>query len=174
MHTSPYLSPTSLIIPSAATGNNSLEGFPPTYVVYGGAERLARSIGFFWSRLQLARTAELISGKRPVVEDRLIEGPDAVHDFMIFPWQSEDAAVVYEGLDVWLRDLLVAEGQPTEEEAASPDWKDSRKSLKTGKSPRMGPTKDRRGVLSMFGDMGDEGRRWVISLTQHSSSFRPA
>ena len=166
MHTSTYLSPASLLIPPAATGRESFEGFPPTYVIYGGAERLARSIGFFWSRLQLARKAELVLGKRPPIEDRLIEGPDAVHDFMIFPWQSEESAVVYEGLDAWLRDLLASEEEPTAEEIASPDWKEinhtrdvSRKAFKTGKSPRMGPARARRGVLTMFGDMGDEGMR---------------
>ena len=166
MHTSTYLSPASLLIPPVAAGRDSFEGFPPTYVVFGGAERLARSIGFFWSRLQLARKAELVSGKRPLMEDRIIEGPDAVHDFMIFPWQSEETATVYEDLDAWLRDLLASEEVPTAEEIASPDWKGiianrdvSRKELKTGKSPRMGPTKGRRGVLNMFGDMGDEGMR---------------
>ncbi|CAD6572327.1 MAG: hypothetical protein TREMPRED_000499 [Tremellales sp. Tagirdzhanova-0007] len=116
----------------------------------------------------LARKAELVLGKRPPIEDRLIEGPDAVHDFMIFPWQSEESAVVYEGLDAWLRDLLASEEEPTAEEIASPDWKEinhtrdvSRKAFKTGKSPRMGPARARRGVLTMFGDMGDEGMSMI-------------
>lgn len=170
MHTSMYLSPASLLIPTAATGPDSFEGFPPTYVVYGGAERLARSIGFFWSRLQVARKAESMH-KLPVTEDRLVEGPDSVHDFMIFPWQSEEAAVVYADLDGWLRDLLASEDEPSAEEVASPDWKDialrrqeSRKAFMKAKSPRMGPVKDDRGVLRMIGDMGDEGLKCVSRL----------
>ena len=162
MHNNHYLSPASLLLPTAATGPDSFEGFPPTYVVYGGAERLARSIGFFWDRLHLARKAEAI--KKPAsVPDRLVEGPDSVHDFMIFSWQSEEAAVVYEDLDGWLRDLLAEE--PTEEEMASQAWKDSgfereasTKAFKKSRSPRMGPA-DRRGLFTMFGDMGDEGIR---------------
>jgi acetyl esterase/lipase len=52
MHTSAYLSPASLLIPAVEGGPDSFENFPPTFIVYGGAERLAKSIEILWSRLQ--------------------------------------------------------------------------------------------------------------------------
>ena len=143
-------------------------------MIYGGAERLARSIGIFWSRLHLARKAELLSVRSSVIDDRLFESPDAVHDFMIFPWQSEEASLVYEDLDGWLRDLLAGDVEPTSEEIASPDWKDimfkqraTKQTLKAQKSPRMGPTHDSLGVLTMIGDMSDEGLRSVFVISMY-------
>lgn len=159
MHTSAYLSPASLLIAPQATGPDSFAGFPPTYVAYGGAERLSRSIRIFWSRLQLARQAGSM--------DRLVEGPDAVHDFCIFPWMAKEAGDVYEDLDVWLRELLSTEDEPTPEETASPDWKQiafqrqhSRVSFH-GKSPVMGPMTEN-GVIRMVEDMRSEGMRSVV------------
>lgn len=180
MHTSPYLSPAGLLIPTAPTGPNSLESFPPTYIIYGGAERLARSIEIFWSRLRLARKAEAVVGRRPVLVDRIVQCPDAVHDFMIFPWMSEEAADMYEGLDTWLRELLAGSAEEVDddevagspEEMRSPDWKDialkrrvsrrmSRANLRVEKSPLMGPTRDEQGVMRLMTDMRSEGMRSV-------------
>jgi acetyl esterase/lipase len=157
MHTSSYLSPASLLLPAAATGKDSLENFPPTFIVYGGAERLAKSIEILWDRLQLAR-------KDPQgIEDKFVEGVDCVHDFMIFPWQAEEAGIVYEKLDIWLRELLASE--PISE-IKSPRWdklvqetRKRRASLKIGKSPVMGPVQKDRGVLKMVGEMSSEGMR---------------
>ncbi|KAL7424471.1 hypothetical protein Q5752_000155 [Cryptotrichosporon argae] len=56
MHESPYLAPSSLLISLLPKGTNSLAHFPPTSIVYGGAERLSREISVLWDRLWLART----------------------------------------------------------------------------------------------------------------------
>jgi len=174
MHTSSYLSPASLLIPAQATGSDSLASFPPTFVVYGGAERLAISIKIFWARLQLARKLE-----NPSQPDHLIEGPDSPHDFMIFPWMAQESAVIYEALDTWLRDLLASDYEVEDvpkspEEAKSPDWRSialkrresrriERDSMKTAKSPVLEPKKHR--VMDMVGDMRSEGIRQVSIFT---------
>jgi hypothetical protein len=173
MHTSSYLSPASLLIPAQATGPDSLASFPPTFVVYGGAERLAISIKIFWARLKLARKLESPSSQ----PDLIIEGPDSPHDFMIFPWMAEESAVIYEKLDEWLRDLLASDYEvevvpQSPEEAKSPDWRsialkrrESRKlerdSMKTARSPVLAPKKHR--VMDMVGDMRSEGIRSVFA-----------
>lgn len=167
MHTSSYLSPSSLLIPAQATGPDSLAGFPPTFVVYGGAERLAISIKIFWARLQLARKLE----KNASHSDCLIEGPDSPHDFMIFPWMAAESAVVYEKMDEWLRELMASDYDvetipKSPEEAKSPDWdtialrrRESRRierdSMKTARSPVLEPKKH--GVMNMVVDMRSEG-----------------
>jgi hypothetical protein len=158
-------------MPAQATGPDSLAKFPPTFVVYGGAERLAISIKIFWARLQLSRKLE----KNISQQDRLVEGPDSPHDFMIFPWMAEESAVVYEQLDEWLRDLLASDYDvevvpKSPEEAKSPDWntialkrRESRRlerdSMKTARSPVLEPKKH--GVMGMVGDMRSEGIKYV-------------
>ncbi len=141
MHTDVYLSPSSLLIAPSATGSDSFEGFPPTYVVYGGAERLARSIRYFWDRLQLARKVEPNS-----LPDRLIEGPDSVHDFLIFDWQSKEASVIYADLDAWLRDLL-AETVPETKRGVSVKERSS----------KVKPTEP--GIMKTIEDIGSEGMK---------------
>jgi hypothetical protein len=192
MHTSSYLSPASLLVPAQATGPDSLADFPPTFVVYGGAERLAISIKIFWARLQLARKLESPSSQ----PDYLIEGPDSPHDFMIFPWMAEESAVIYEKLDGWLRELLASDYEVDDipkspEEAKSPDWskialkrRESRKierdSMRTARSPLLEPKKHR--VMDMVDDMRSEGIRLVLFMASISetndqpcryASFRP-
>ena len=104
MHTSPYLSPASFLIPTDTTGRASFEDFPPTCIIYGGAERLGRSIQTLWQRLQLARKAQ----SQVEVGDSLLMADDAVHDFVIFPWQAKQAEGAYEHLNRWLEaDLFV-------------------------------------------------------------------
>ncbi|WWD19768.1 hypothetical protein CI109_104232 [Kwoniella shandongensis] len=176
IHTSSYLSPASKLLPAKPNGPDSFEHFPPTYIVYGDAERLVTSIKILWDRIQLSRQDE-----KTVVPDRLFCGPDAVHDFMIFPWMAQEAAMVYEDLDVWLRELLAADlGEDDEEEeiptspeeAQSPDWKDialqrrlsrkkTRESIKSAKSPTMGPVSDESGVMRMVEDMREEGMSMI-------------
>ncbi|WRT70092.1 uncharacterized protein IL334_007086 [Kwoniella shivajii] len=182
MHTSPYLSPSSLLLPSDASGPDSFKGFPPTYIVYGGAERLSRSIVLLWDRIQLSR-----QGDAHVVSDRLFVSPDAVHDFLIFAWMAVEASTVYEDLDEWLR-LLLSTEQPTGEDShVSPelwqkhdvsDWREmvqrgrisrqeTRESLKSHKSPVMGPTTDHMGMMRMVEDMSGEG----MSMIDKSAHF---
>lgn len=185
MHTSSYLSPASLLIPAQATGPDSLAGFPPTFIVYGGAERLAISIKIFWARLQLSRKFEHAVPAQQA--DLLIEGPDSPHDFMIFPWMAEESATIYSKLDEWLRELLASdyELEPTPaspEEAKSPDWnrialerRQSRKlerdGMKMMKSPVLEPKKHGLGVI----DMVDEGIRlvetWQLAVGQSPNTF---
>lgn len=155
MHTSSYLSPASHLVPADA---ESFKGFPPTYVLYGGAERIAKSIKLFWKRLQLGRKESM---------DRLVEGRDAPHDFMIFPWMHAEATKVYEDLDVWLRELLAAdyeEEAPSPEIATSPVWLQRRESrrvvrdkLRASRSPLL--TARKSGVFDMLDDMKSEGLR---------------
>ncbi|WVQ94843.1 hypothetical protein IAU59_001926 [Kwoniella sp. CBS 9459] len=109
MHTSSYLSPASHLLPSHSSGLDSFERFPPTYIVYGDAERLSTSIELLWQRIQLSSRAAQSSSSSVVVQDRLLVMPDSVHDFAIFPWMAEEASKTYEDLDIWLRELLSAE-----------------------------------------------------------------
>lgn len=184
MHTSPYLSPASLLLPSTP---EIMLDFPPTYVVRGTAERIETSIHIFWDRLRLARKSQPEAMK---VEDRHVKGIDCVHDFMIFPWQSEEAAEVYADLDVWLRELLSGvEGgsgsvTPTETtyqsgqtltespllSPLSPDPLPSspkrstedvsrRRSLRAAKSPVLAPI--RPGVGRMMTDMRTEAMSYL-------------
>ncbi|OCF61438.1 hypothetical protein L486_01086 [Kwoniella mangroviensis CBS 10435] len=182
MHTSPYISPASLLLPESSHGENSFEKFPATYIVYGGAERLSTNIQLLWSRIQLSRKIE-----SPIVPDRLFVSPDAIHDFMIFPWMAEEASEMYEDLDGWLRELLSAD-LPEEdeqsvveslelEESPAASWKEiswkemvrqrrlsrqmTRESIKSHKSPVMGPVQDDLGMIRMMEDMSEEGLRWV-------------
>lgn len=150
MHTSEYLSPASLLIPRSP---KSFANFPPAYVVHGTAERLSTSINEFWTRLQLARHSPI---------DKHTTGKDCVHDFMIFPWQSEEAAEVYADMDLWLRDLLAED--PIPELPLSPQSpirqrRLSRQSLRVGKSPHMGPTHP--GMGSMMDDMRSEAMNYM-------------
>ncbi|WWC91851.1 uncharacterized protein L201_006798 [Kwoniella dendrophila CBS 6074] len=169
MHTSQYISPASLLIPAKTNGKESFENFPPTYIVYGGAERLSTNIQLLWDRIQLGR-------QKQMVPDRLFVSPDGVHDFMIFPWMAEEASAVYEDLDVWLRDLLAAEltedvdhvDVQSEDQEEDTGWRDmitkrrlnrqmTRESLKSHKSPVMGPVRDDLGMMRMMEDMSEEG-----------------
>jgi hypothetical protein len=142
MHTSEYLSPASLLLPEQSL----FDHFPPAFVVFGGAERLARSIGLFWKRLRSSRSAN----------DVLIEMPDAVHDFMIFPWQAVEAAIVYERLDEWLRDVLAEEVEEDWQSSISEGKRQRRLSMKAKKSPVMRPRQSS-GMIRMIGDLQGEG-----------------
>ena len=102
LYESPYLSPASHLISSSTTGATSLADFPPTCIIYGGAERLSQSINQLWSRLQLARMPDT-AGQ---AGDMLFEGKDCVHDFMIFPWQEKGAAIAHAQLDEWFGTLF--------------------------------------------------------------------
>jgi hypothetical protein len=149
MHTSEYLSPASLLLPETSLFDN----FPPTFIVYGGAERLSNSILVLWDRLQASRSAN----------DYLLEMPDAVHDFMIFPWQAEETAAVYQKLDEWLRDVLAAESPEDDWQATVAERRRKRRqSLRLDRSPIMRPVRRESGVIRMIGDLQGEGMRWVL------------
>lgn len=152
-----------------------MTGFPPTFIVYGGAERLAISIQTFWARLQLSRKLDSHASQQQ--SDYLIEGPDSPHDFMIFPWMAEESAKIYSKLDEWLRDLLASDYEvevtpQSPEEAKSPEWgrialarRESRRLERVGmkgvKSPVLEPKKQ--GMIDMVDDMRSEGIRSVYT-----------
>ncbi|WWC72152.1 uncharacterized protein I206_106112 [Kwoniella pini CBS 10737] len=175
MHTSPYISPASLLI----TDDKSFIGLPPTYIVYGGAERLSINIQLLWNNIQKCRQS-----KGLLVPDRLFVSPDGVHDFMIFPWMAEEASEVYEDLDVWLRNLLAADlpededqevvgsSETEQSEGRESDWNKrakrrrmsrqlTKESLRSQKSPTMGPVGDH--MLKMVEDMSGEGLSMIGS-----------
>ncbi|WVQ74372.1 hypothetical protein IAR50_003972 [Cryptococcus sp. DSM 104548] len=176
LYTSPYLSPASSTIPTDGLFTN----FPPTYIAYGSAERLARSIQTLFKRLQTDRY-----GREKAVHDKIFVGSDAVHDFAIFPWMEAETAVLYEDLDVWLRELLSTEVGIEDEAVEEADVvsplisafvfdgpvedrvrlrrlsrQRTRESLKSNKSPKMGATPDS-GMLRMVEDMGGEGMSMI-------------
>lgn len=98
IHTDVFLSPASrLITPTAGM----FIDFPPMFVTYGEAERISLEINELFARVKLARKITA-----PPIPDELYKAPDAVHDFMIFPWFADESAVVLERLDEWLRELL--------------------------------------------------------------------
>ena len=148
MHTSEYLSPASLLLPKTTL----FDDFPPTFIVYGGAERLSKAILVLWERLQASRQAN----------DCLMEMPDAVHDFMIFPWQAEESAVVYARLDEWMREVLAAEDQGEVMHTTIAERRRKRRaSLRLDRSPIMRPLRRESGVIRMIGDLQGEAMRWV-------------
>lgn len=99
IHSDPYLSPASRLIPAVPKGPTSFENFPPCFMVHGEAERITPEINELWRRLRMARNAN----------DVLLSAPNAVHDFLIFDWFAEEAASVYEQMDEWIRDLFGAD-----------------------------------------------------------------
>ncbi|TYJ58015.1 hypothetical protein B9479_001374 [Cryptococcus floricola] len=175
-YASPYVSPASSTIPT----EDLFTDFPPTYIAYGSAERLARSIQTLFRRLQSGR----VIGKQ-AVQDKIFVGPDAVHDFAIFPWMEAETAMMYEDLDGWLRELLsteidIADEATEEADAVSPlvsasvinspmddsasyrrlSRQRTKESLKSNKSPVMGATPDS-GMLRMVEDMKGEGMSMI-------------
>jgi acetyl esterase/lipase len=98
IHEDVYLSPASrLIAPNAGM----FAGFPPMFITYGEVERISLEITDVFRRIQLSRRSQ-----PAVIPDELYQAPDAVHDFMIFPWFADETAAALERLDDWLRDLL--------------------------------------------------------------------
>ena len=133
MHTSPYLSPASLLLEH---DESLFESFPPTFIVYGGAERLARSTRLLWSRLR-----QSLRRNDSVIDDELWEVPDSVHDFVIFPWHAEEAEIAYEKLNDWLGNL-------------------ERGNTSAGRIQRCKPAPlETDSVFKTIGDLQDEGLR---------------
>jgi hypothetical protein len=169
MHEDEYLSPASRLI-RPTTG--SFANFPPTFVVYGGAERLGMEIRELFSRIRLSREEH--------VPDHLLVSHDAVHDFTIFPWFATEAGAVYEEMDEWLR-LVLGDGNesggsdddslpergsksaptspvaPTAMERATLRRQTSlaRRALRSAKSPRLPTHRDT--PRQMYSDMRVEG-----------------
>ncbi|EJT45302.1 endoplasmic reticulum protein [Trichosporon asahii var. asahii CBS 2479] len=129
---SPYLAPAGLMLPERR--ENGFHGFPPTFIVYGRAERLEMEIRELYRRIKAARSHRRVSGdaaaagavgedgsstpggekrgKRRTTRDRLLATREAVHDFMIFPWFNPETSAAYEEIDDWLRHLFSIEAAP--------------------------------------------------------------
>jgi hypothetical protein len=165
-----------------------MESFPSTFLVYGDAEVLSLPIVDLWKRLELSRQ----SANPAQFDDELIAMPDSVHDFVIFPWQAEEASIVYSKLDEWLRTVLAkaddGDDEDTKEQVSQEQqqrdtqWameqkireqrrkrRESRQSLRITKSPVLQPRKER-GVMRMVGDWSEEGLRYV-SPAVHGSAM---
>ncbi|ORX39406.1 Alpha/Beta hydrolase protein [Kockovaella imperatae] len=136
VHKSSYLSPASYLIPSTASGPDSMADFPPTCIVYGGAERLSLSILKLWTRFTLAR-----QGAHSADQDLLIEGKDCVHDFLMFPWQYNAGQEAREQMEGWLERLVQRPaqelGQVVDAENSPilvPSWMSLTNSIRNSKS----------------------------------------
>ncbi len=88
VQTSRYLSPVSL---QCERQEGLFEGFPQTYVIAGGAERLLDDSKAFVERLK----ADGVS----VTEDF---PPDAVHDFLVFTWHEPERTEVLKRASKWI------------------------------------------------------------------------
>lgn len=116
-------------------------------MVYGGAERLGSAIRVLWDRIRESRSEK----------DVVMEMPDSVHDFMIFPWQAEEAGLVYERLDEWLRDILSED--PAGMTTIFQRRRQRKASLRFERSPVMRPLRRESGVLDMLEEFREEGQK---------------
>lgn len=87
----PYLSPAS--ISPAIESIVSFEGFPETFLVSGGAERIRDSVRTLKERL----ARDLGDGKVTYYE-----APDGVHDFLAFTWHEPERTEVLGLLSSWV------------------------------------------------------------------------
>lgn len=89
---SPYLSPAALHVKPERTGRGSFEGFPPTFVVAGEAERLRDEIRELVQRMRMCEG----------VDCQYLEVNGAIHDFLIFPFQVQERIEALSALSSWL------------------------------------------------------------------------
>jgi acetyl esterase/lipase len=89
--TNHYISPASLGVSS------DFKGFPRTFIVAGGAERLRDSIVTL-KDIMVADMGEG-DGKGQVT---YYEAPDAVHDYLVFPWHEPERTTTIQAMSKWL------------------------------------------------------------------------
>lgn len=113
----PYVSPASLWIkPERLQG--MFNGFPRTYITAGGAERILDEIRTLQGRM--VKDCNSGDGKDEtgmVVRSRRADGtfpwvtydevPDALHDFLMFPWHQPEVNQTFRRIDAWLQSLPV-------------------------------------------------------------------
>jgi acetyl esterase/lipase len=87
----PYLSPASISPDIESTV--SFKGFPKTFLVSGGVERIRDPVRTLKQRL----TRDLGEGNVT-----LYEAPDGVHDFLAFTWHEPERTEVLELLSSWV------------------------------------------------------------------------
>ena len=89
--TNRYISPASLDVEA------DFKGFPRTFIVAGGAERLYDSIVTLKKRM-VADMGEG-GGEGQVT---YYEAPDAVHDYLLFPWHDPERTETLQAISKWL------------------------------------------------------------------------
>ena len=90
LDTNSWLSPASLKLPRM---DGLFANYPPTFILAGGAEQSVDMMHTFRDRLVHD------SGKDKV---RYIEYPDAIHDWLNFPWHEPERTQALTELDEWL------------------------------------------------------------------------
>ena len=87
----PYFAPASISLDIESTV--SFKGFPETFLVYGGAERIRDAVRTLKKRL----VRDLGEGGATAYE-----APDGVHDFLAFSWHEPERTEVLELLSSWV------------------------------------------------------------------------
>jgi acetyl esterase/lipase len=89
--TNPYISPASLGV------STHFKGFPRTFIVAGGAERLYHSIISLKTRM----VADMGEG---CGEGQITyyEASDAVHDYLMFSWHEPERTNTFHAISKWL------------------------------------------------------------------------
>lgn len=95
--TNPYISPASLH-PSMEI---DFKGFPRTFLVAGGAEVVLDQIRTLRDRLvkDLGEGNGILEGEGKV---RYYEPPDAIHDFLVFPWHEPESRETFQVISEWI------------------------------------------------------------------------
>ncbi|TFK20767.1 alpha/beta-hydrolase [Coprinopsis marcescibilis] len=95
--TSRYLSP-GCLLPDFKIDFN---GFPRTFIVGGGAEVLIDQIRTFKGRMiqDLGEGDGVKNGEGKV---RYYEAPDAIHDYLVFPWHEPERSKTLEAIAKWV------------------------------------------------------------------------
>ena len=87
----PYLSPASISPEIEST--ISFKGFPETFLVFGGAERIRDAVRTLKQRLVRDLGEEKVTA---------YEAPDGVHDFLAFTWHEPERTEVLDLLSSWV------------------------------------------------------------------------
>jgi len=104
----PYISPASLALkPERLEG--LFKGFPRTYIVAGGAERILDEIRTLRDRmfkdLNWERPAEVEDEGEKMDWVTYDEVDDAVHDFLMFPWLQPEVNDTFRRISQWVANL---------------------------------------------------------------------
>jgi acetyl esterase/lipase len=92
--TNRYLSPSS---ESPSLGTVSFEGFPRTLIVSGGAEVLQDQIHVLRRKMVADMGEDAVD---------LVEFPDAIHDFFVFPWHEPERTQALRIIAAWIESQI--------------------------------------------------------------------
>lgn len=90
-----YINPSSLELDEEYTAT-MFEGFPPTYIVYGGAEVLVDEIRTLYERMSKSLGADRVNKD---------EVPDAIHDFAVLEIWEPEWSQSHKRIASWLSSL---------------------------------------------------------------------